>query len=114
MKKTALALATAFLFTAQAYAQSDRQEDRQDIQSDRSAIQKDNQALAKDHMKLNKHRARKHAAKVSGDHGAQAKESVNIGADKAAINEKEAEKKIDQNILEHHENELNKDSSAGQ
>lgn len=84
-------------------------EDHQKIQADLDAIDKDNAALRKDYDALEKDRGEKADAKANGDYGKQAGNSLEIGADKTAIQEKKAEKKVDEKILEHHKNKLAKD-----
>jgi len=112
MKKfSTLILIGAFSAASPAFADS-VQEDRQDLQADINAIHKDNEALRKDLDKLDKDRAAKSIDKANNNYGKQAGDSVAIGADKTAINEKKAEKKVDQKILEHHKKELNEDNAS--
>jgi hypothetical protein len=113
MKKIAMALAAGLLFASQAHAQATNeiQQDAQDVKADAGAVHKDNRALAKDQAKLKEQRARKAAAKAAGEHAEQAKQSLAIGGTQTEIGEKKAEKNIDQNILQHHENEMNRDES---
>jgi len=79
-----------------------------DVQEDIDAIRKDNIALQKDMDKLDRDRGAKAEAKANDEYGKEAADSIAIGADKAAIAEKKAEKKTDQAILEHHQKQLNK------
>jgi hypothetical protein len=81
-------------------------EDRADVQASQGAVIKD-QAVQNDYQaELAKDRAQKAQAKATGDPLRQAKESVEIGADKAMINEKQAEKNVDKQILEEDKEDL--------
>jgi len=112
MKKLAtIILVGAFAAATPALADS-AQENSQDIQADIDAIHKDNEALRKDMDKLDKDRGAKASAKANKDYGTQAEKSLAIGADKTAIHEKKAEKKVDQKILKHHQEEMNESINA--
>lgn len=71
-----------------------------DAHSNSAAIAKDHNANMKDHTRLKSHQAAKAHAKATGDTATQAEESVKIGADRAAIGEKNAETSADQSIKE--------------
>lgn len=77
-----------------------------DLQADQRAIAKDNAALARDKARLAHHRAEKAHAKATRNYSEQAAASTKIGADKAAINEKRAERNVDQRIMRHDEDEV--------
>jgi hypothetical protein len=102
---------SVFAVTTPAIADS-IQENSQDIQADINAIHKDNEALRRDLDKLEKDRSVKASAKANNEYGKQAEKSLAIGADKTAIEEKKAEKKADQKILEHHQEEMNENINA--
>lgn len=103
----AVLLCTFILVTDAAQADTDTIADTEKaIQSDIDALHKDSEALKRDMEKLNEDRAAKAAAKAREDTTGQAKASVAIGVDHAKINEKQAEKKVDQKILEHHKAQL--------
>ncbi len=78
-----------------------------DIAADKGAIAKDNKAIAKQQGNIAVNRAEKEDAKESGNVLDQASQSVQIGANKAAIEEKKAEKSVDKKILDHHADEMN-------
>lgn len=81
------------------YAQTQNEEN---IKADVNALDKDNAALHEQHKKLSQDRAAKEQDKASGSYGKQAVDSMKIGADKAAIGEKETERDIHKKILKHH------------
>ena len=109
MKKIiALSLFALFAMNTAVYAETEAQ---QDVNSDVNAIAKDNASIAKHKKKLSKHRASKAANKAAGNRGQQAVDSVKIGADKTAIEEKHLEKKADEKMLDHHEKELNEENT---
>jgi len=112
MKKIITLTLTGVLAIANpAFAQSQNDEN---IKSDVNAIDKDNAALQKDHDTLARNRAAKAADKANGDYGKQAVDSVKIGANKATIDEKQAEKSADTKILKHHKNEVSEDRGDAQ
>ena len=103
MKKVALiALLGAACIAAPAFART-AAEIEADIKASKEAIAKDEASLKKYEAELAKDRAEKADAKANDQYGKQAKESVEIGADKAMIKAKQAEKKFDEKRLEHHE-----------
>jgi len=59
--------------------------------------------------KLDRDRGAKASAKANGDYGTQAGKSLAIGPDHVAIDEKKAEKKADQDLLKHHQTQMNED-----
>lgn len=108
MKKIfVIALVSAIAFTVPVHAQTSNDED---VKSDVNALDKDNAALQKDQNTLARDRAAKATDKANGNSGQQAVDSVKIGAVKTAISEKNAEKDVDQKILNHHKAQM-KDSS---
>jgi len=88
------------------------QDNSQAIQADIDAIHKDNDALRKDMDKLDQDRGAKASAKANGEYGKQAGKSLAIGADQVAIDEKKAEKKADQDVLKHHQKQMNEEIDA--
>ena len=104
-----LAVIGTFTLATPVYAQSANDEK---IKADVQALDKDNLALKKDQVILDRDRAAKAADKASGNTGKQAVDSVKIGAVQTAIEEKKLEKEIDEKILEHHKNEMIKESTA--
>lgn len=86
--------------------------DQSDIQADKGAIAKDNAAIAKQDANISENRAEKEAAKAKGDYANQASESVQIGANKTAKAAKQAEKKVDEKILEHNQQRMNEQNNA--
>src|SRR5690349_16154065 len=100
MKPLTLALLGSALFVAPVYAATTAEVDAK-IKADEDAIIKDQEVLKKDQAELERDRAAKAQAKVTKDYGTQAKKSVEIGADKTMIKEKQAEKSVDQKILNH-------------
>jgi hypothetical protein len=106
-KSTALALIGALAIANPAFARTTA-EIEADIKASKEAIAKDEADLQKYEAELEKDRAQKAAAKSNKEYGKQAKESVEIGADKAMIKAKQAEKKIDEKILER---DMNKEPS---
>ena len=107
MKKIiTLALISAVAITSPVFAQSQNDEN---IKSDVQSLDKDNNALGKDQHTLNKNRAAKAADKANDESGKQAVDSIKIGVDKTAIEEKKIEKNADEKILEHHKEEIKKD-----
>jgi hypothetical protein len=97
MKKLlAVTLLGATCLTGAAFAAT-----QAELNADAGAIAKDNAAIAKQHGNIAVNRAEKSAAKVKGNVVDQASQSVQIGANKAAIQEKKAERHIDRKILAH-------------
>ena len=109
-KLTTLLLISAVSFAAPVMAADTDTAD--DVKADVGAIHKDNAALNKDADQLAKHRDEKADAKAKSDYVTQAGKSVAIGADKTMIKEKEAEKKVDKKILEHHQKKLNESANS--
>lgn len=110
MKKLAI-LTAACMLIASPVAMAQTQND-QDVKSDVNAINKDNAALQKDHDRLEQHRQEKAMDKANDNYGGQAVDSTKIGADKAAIGEKEAEKSVDKKILKHHKKKMKRESES--
>ncbi|HEU5047281.1 MAG TPA: hypothetical protein VFT64_05485 [Rickettsiales bacterium] len=110
MKK--LALLTAACLLAASPAVMAQTENDQDVKSDVNAINKDNAALQKDRDRLAQHRQDKAMDKATDSYGSQAVDSTKIGADKAAIGEKEAEKSVDKKILKHHKKKMKRESDT--
>lgn len=105
MKKSlTLALVGALAFAPAAFAET-KAENAAEIKADKTAIAKDNAAIAKQDENLKENRAEKAAAKAEGDKLEQASESVQIGANKTVKAAKNAEKKVDEKVLEHDQKE---------
>lgn len=81
-------------------------EDAKDVRNSKAAIAKDNAALNEYNRNLEYNRAQKADAKARGDWAAQAGESLQIGANKAAIAAKRTERKADERILEEDREDL--------
>jgi hypothetical protein len=111
MKKLITITAITTLMAASSAFADTVPNDQADVQADVGAIHKDNAALNKDRDSLAKDRAAKADDKANENYGHQAKDSVAIGVDQTAIGEKKVEKNVDQKILNHHQNELDKDQS---
>jgi uncharacterized membrane protein YheB (UPF0754 family) len=107
MRKLSLILLIGITAVSSAADADTVQENSQKIQADIDAVHKDNEALQRDVDQLEKDRSIKASAKNGDDYSKQATSSLAIGADKAAISEKKVEKSVDQNILKHHQNEMN-------
>jgi hypothetical protein len=100
MKKvTFTTLGLLVCLAAPALAQSYRTADASDLPADAGAVMKDNSAISKDQSDLAGNRAAKARAKANGDSASQAVDSVKIGANKAALSEKQTEKNTDKNIM---------------
>ena len=100
-----IAVAGAIMLSGAAFAETSQA----DIDADKGAIAKDNAAIAKQKSNIAVNRVEKKAAKVKGNPADQASQSVQIGANKAAIDEKTAEKNVDTKILQHDEKEMQED-----
>jgi len=96
---TAMIALAAFAFATPALAKS-MEEEKQDVRDSKAAVAKDDAAIAKQQDNIDVNRAEKADAKERGDVANQASQSVQIGANKAAIAEKKVERKVDQKILE--------------
>lgn len=106
MKKSLIVFAGAALLSGIAFADTTPS----DVAADKGAIKKDNADIGKQQNNVEVNRAEKEAAKANGNPIDQASQSVQIGANKAMIEEKKAEKKIDQKILHHDQKEMHEDA----
>ena len=107
MKKIAYLIAGAFMFTAPAFA-ADLAKEQADVKASEKAIIKDDAAIAKQQGNIEVNRAEKADAK--NDLAAQAGNSVEIGANKTAIQAKKLERKVDEKILESDKKDVEKAS----
>lgn len=99
MKKTAFLFAAVLLTATPVLAQTTVNADASvDTHSNSAAIAKDKAANRKDHARLHSHQAAKAMDKATDSPAAQAEDSVKIGADRAAIGEKNVETSIDSSI----------------
>lgn len=117
MKKMALTLAAVLAVTAPAFAddtaatpaqlraQADTLNAQADVKADQGAIAKDDVAIVKHSDKLLEHQASHDANKQMGKDGAAAVDSVKAAGSHAAIAAKKGERKIDQKILQHDQND---------
>lgn len=110
-KLIAIALVGAVSFAGAAFAET-KAEDKADVKASQNAIKKDDAAIAKQESNIEVNRAEKEAAKAEGNVADQASQSVQIGANKTAKAAKEAEKKVDQKILEHDKKKLQEHDAA--
>ncbi len=102
MKKAAIVvMGIFFCIAAPSFAQSYADSKAQDLSADANAEAKDNTAIAKDKSTIAQNRAAKARAKANGDLGAQAVDSVKLGANHAATTEKQSEKDMDKQITTH-------------
>ena len=102
MKKAVfVAMGVFFCIAAPSFAQSYADSKAQDLSSDAHAEYKDNVAIAKDKGNIAHNRAAKARDKANGDLGAQAVDSVKLGANHAATTEKQTEKDMDKQITTH-------------
>lgn len=99
MKKALMLTAMMLALPSFAMAES-LQEAKDEVKADHGAIAKDNAAIGKQEENLEVNRAEKAKAKAEGNYARQASESVQIGANKAVMSGKKAEKHVDQKILE--------------
>lgn len=99
MNKFAIIFAGALVLSTSAFA-ADRAKEQNEVNADVGAIHKDDAAIAKQKSNLEINRAEKADAKAKNDLAAQAGNSVEIGANKTAIEAKKLEKKVDEKILE--------------
>jgi len=97
-----LALIGALAIAPAAFAETTKA----DIKASENAIKKDDAAIAKQEGNIEVNRAEKAAAKANDKPLDQASESVQIGANKAAIKAKEMEKSVDEKILDHQEKKV--------
>lgn len=90
----------------------DLAEEKAELRASEGAIVKDNKAIAKQHGNIAVNRAEKEDAKAREDVVDQASQSVQIGANKAAIAEKKVERSVDQKILEKDKKDVREASPA--
>jgi len=108
MKKiTTLTLISAMAIASPVFAQSAND---QSIKSDVNAINNDNAAIQKDRQDLNNDRAAKATDSANGSYGKEAVDSAKIGADKAAIAEKQTAKDVNKKMLKHHKKKAASDT----
>lgn len=106
MKKSlTLAIIASLALAPAAFAET-KAEAKADVKASEGAVAKDDAAIAKQDANIEVNRAEKADAKAKGDVAVQAKESVEIGANKTVKAAKKAEKKVDEKILEHDKKEL--------
>jgi hypothetical protein len=109
MKKiTLLTCISALAFSGSVFAQSANDES---IKSDVNNINGDNAAIQQDQQKLNQDRAAKNADSANGSYGKETVDATKMGADKAAIAEKQTAKSINQKKLKHHKKKAATDNS---
>lgn len=108
MKKFAILVAGAMCVAlpAFAYDRDDVREQEQELRSSRRMVDEDNRTIDKYEDYKAHNRAEKARAKANREYGQQAKESVQIGANEAAIGANKAKRKIDRKLVDKNRREL--------
>ena len=75
-----------------------------DVKADARAVAKDNAAISTHQAAKSQHQANHDANKAAGNDAAAASDSVKAAGSHVAVKAKEAEKGVDQKIIQHDEN----------
>ena len=116
MKKLAIIIAGAAVTLAVPALAVDQQrirEEQADVRDAERDVQEDKAAVKKYENYLEQNRAEKARAKSEGAYGRQAKESVAIGANKAAISANKTQRRMDEADVERERRELREAREQG-
>lgn len=110
MKHLTLALASTLLLSAPAFAKdydsNEVEKEKAELRESQSDLDKDNADIRRYEKTMQQNRAEKARAKAEGNYGRQARESLAIGANKAAIQSNKAERYVNEKRVEEDREDL--------